>query len=155
MQFLHRAKEFTNNKADLKKIYMLQVRSKLDQSAVVWHSGLKRKENKDLERVQKAALRVILGEKYNSYKDALNVMKMDSLEMRRHYLCLKFAKQCIKNEKLKKMFPKNQNKHRMEKRSGEKFLVNKAFTERYRRSAIPNMQRLLNNSEKEKMEIEN
>ena len=51
------------------------------------------------------------------------------------------------------MFPKNLNKHRMEKRSGEKFLVNKAFTERYRRSAIPNMQRLLNNSEKEKMEI--
>ena len=58
-----------------------------------------------------------------------------------------------KNEKLKNMFPKNQNRHRMEKRSGEKFLVNKAFTERYRRSAIPNMQRLLNNSEKEKMEI--
>ena len=26
------------------------------------------------------------------------------------------------------------------------------FTERYRRSAIPNMQRLLNNSEKEKIE---
>ena len=132
---------------------MLQVRSKLDQSAVVWHSGITRKENKDLERVQKAALRVILGEKYNSYKDALNVMKMDSLEMRRHNLCLRFAKQCIKNEKLKNMFPKNQNRHRMEKRSGEKFLVNKAFTERYRRSAIPNMQRLLNNSEKEKMEI--
>ena len=41
----------------------------------------------------------------------------------------------------------------MEKRSGEKFVVNKAFTERYRRSAIPNMQRLLNGSENEKIEI--
>ena len=132
---------------------MLQVRSKLDQSAVVWHSGLTRKDNNDIERVQKAALRLILGEKYKGYSDALNVMKMDSLEMRRHNLCLRFAKQCIKNEKLKNMFPKNQNRHRMEKRSGEKFLVNKAFTERYRRSAIPNMQRLLNNSEKEKMEM--
>ena len=30
MQFLHRASKFTNNSWDLKKIYMLQVRSKLD-----------------------------------------------------------------------------------------------------------------------------
>ena len=51
------------------------------------------------------------------------------------------------------MFPKNKKHHNMEKRSGEKFVVNKAFTERYRRSAIPNMQRLLNGSENEKIEI--
>ena len=41
----------------------------------------------------------------------------------------------------------------MEKRSGEKFMVKKAFTERYKRSAIPSMQRLLNTSEKEKTDI--
>ena len=41
----------------------------------------------------------------------------------------------------------------MEKRSGEKFVVKIALTERYKRSAIPNMKRLLNNNEKEKMEI--
>ena len=41
----------------------------------------------------------------------------------------------------------------MDKRSGEKFIVNKAFTERYRRSAIPSMQRLLNNLEKEKIKM--
>ena len=132
---------------------MLQVRSKLHQSAVVWHSGLTRKDNNDIERVQKAALRLILGEKYKTYNDALNVMKMDSLEMRRQNLCLKFAKQCLRNGKLKTMFPKSQTRHEMEKRSGEKYIVNKAFTERYRRSAIPNMQRLLNNSEREKIKI--
>ena len=108
-----------------------------------------RKDNNDIERVQKAALRLILGEKYKTY----NVMKRDSLEMRRENLCLKFAKQCLRNGKLKAMFPKSQNRHDMEKRSGEKYIVNKAFTERYRRSAIPNMQRLLNNSEKEKIKI--
>ena len=153
MQFLHRAKKFTNNIEDLKKIYMLQVRSKLDQSAVVWHSGLTVKDRNDLERVQKAALRLILGEKYISYRNALNVMKIESLEMRRQNLCLKFAKQCTRNEKLRDMFPKNKKHHNMEKRSGEKFVVRKAFTERYRRSAIPNMQRLLSSSEKEKIEI--
>ena len=80
-------------------------------------------------------------------------MKMDSLEARRQHLCLKFAKQCIKNEKLRNMFPRNQSNHRMEMRSGEKFVVKKAKTERYKKSAIPCMQRLLNDSEKEKLEI--
>ena len=46
-----------------------------------------------------------------------------------------------------------QSNHRMEMRSGEKFVVKKAKTERYKKSAIPCMQRLLNDSEKEKLEI--
>ena len=41
----------------------------------------------------------------------------------------------------------------MDKRACEKFNVKKAKTERYRKSAIPSMQRLLNQSEKEKIEI--
>ena len=40
MSFLHKASKFTSNSNDLKKIYMLQVRSKLEQSAVLWHSSL-------------------------------------------------------------------------------------------------------------------
>ena len=120
---------------------------------MVWHSSLTMKERNDLERVQKSALRVILGDKYISYKNALNVMRMDSLEMRRQNICLKFAKQCIRNEKLRNIFPRNYSSHSMEKRSGEKFVVKKALTERYKRSAIPNMQRLLNKNEREKMEI--
>ena len=40
MSFLHKASKFTNNYNDLKKIYMLQVRSKLEQSAMLWHFGL-------------------------------------------------------------------------------------------------------------------
>ena len=60
--FLHRAAKFTNNVRDLKQIYMLQIRSKLEQSAVVWHSSLTRKNISDLERVQKSALKLILKE---------------------------------------------------------------------------------------------
>ena len=41
----------------------------------------------------------------------------------------------------------------MDKRNCEKYKVKKAKTERYRKSAIPSMQRLLNQSEKEKIEI--
>ena len=153
MQFLHRAKKFTNNVSDLKKIYMLQVRSKLDQSAVVWHSSITKKNSGDLERVQKSALKVILGEKYDNYKDALKLIGLDSLEERRENLCLKFAKQCLRHDKLKGLFPRNKRRHHMDKRNCEKYKVKKAKTERYRKSAIPSMQRLLNQSEKEKIEI--
>ena len=64
MQFLHKAAKFTNNSRDLKQIYISQVRSKLEQSAVVWHSSLTAKNENDLERIQKAALRVILRDRY-------------------------------------------------------------------------------------------
>ena len=66
---------------------------------------------------------------------------------------LKFAQQCLRNEKLKDMFPRSQSDHAMRKRYAEKFVVTKALTERFRKSAIPNMQRLLNKNAKEKKEI--
>ena len=153
MQFLHRAAKFTNNVGDLKKIYMLQIRSKLEQSAVVWHSSLTKKNISDLERIQKSALRVILRERYIDYKNALNVMKLDTLEIRREKLCLKFAKACVKNDKLYDMFPKSRNPHSMDLRHNDKFMITKARTERLQRSAIVNMQRLLNKDDLEKRNI--
>ena len=136
MQFLHRAAKFSNNVRDLKMIYMLQIRSKLEQSAVVWHSSLTQKNRNDLERVQKSALRLILKDRYTSYKDALDVMKIVSLETRREKLCFKFAKACLKNEKTYDMFPKNKKDHAMDKRQNEKFVIRKARTERLQRSAV-------------------
>ena len=41
----------------------------------------------------------------------------------------------------------------MEKRDCQKFVEIKAMTERYKRSSIPSMQRLLNKSEKERSEM--
>ena len=76
-----------------------------------------------------------------------------SLVERRQQICLKFAKQCLRNEKLKDMFPRTQSDHKMDKRYKEKYVVKKAMTERFKRSAIPSMQRLLNNEEREKAKI--
>ncbi len=68
MIFLHKAAQFTNNLNDLKRIYIMQVRSKLEQSAVLWHFGLSDKNRTKLERVQKSALKVILGKRYTTYR---------------------------------------------------------------------------------------
>ena len=153
MQLLHKASKFTNNIKDLKQIYMLQIRSKLDQSAVVWHSSLTQKNRNDLERVQKSAVRCILGDIYKGYKDALGKLKLVSLEERRKQMCLKFAKQCLKLDKMKGLFPKNRSFHTMQKRSPEHYKVVKAQTERFGNSAIPSMIKMLNDCQRKKSDI--
>ena len=101
---------------DLKKIYLTFIRSILDHSAVVWHSSLTAKNRRDLERVQKAAVRVILGRNYSNYNDGLKKLKLENLNKRREGICLRFSKNCLNNEKVRSMFPKNSSKHKMKKR---------------------------------------
>ncbi len=153
MSFLHKIAKFTSSKKDLKRIYILQVRSKLEQSAVLWHGSLTKECSDKLERVQKSALKVILGSKYTSYSDALNELKLQSLGERRESLCLKFAEKCLRTDKFKSMFPKKTKLHCMSKRYQEKFLVKDTWTERYKRSAIPYMVKLLNKKDRKKQGI--
>ena len=101
-------------------------------------------QRENLERVQKMAMRVIFKKQYASYQKSLQSLKLDTLEIRRQKLNMKFAKGCLKIDKLCPMFPLNDVKHDMEKRNNERYKVNHAKTERYRQSSIPYLQRLLN-----------
>ena len=130
---------------------MLQIRSKLDQSAVVWHSSLSQKNRNDLERIQKSAVRCILGNNYKGYDDALEKLGLVTLEERREQMCLKFAKQCLKLDKMKCLFAKNQSYHAMQKRYPEYYKVFRAQTERFRKSAIRSMIKLLNDCQRKKV----
>ena len=69
---------------------------------------------------------------------------MKSLDQRRKDLCLKFAKSCLKNYKVKKFFPLN-NINEKNTRNHETFKVNFAHRKRYEKSTIPYM--TLNNDE--------
>ena len=66
------------------------------------------------------------------------------LSERRSELCLLFSKKCLKHDKVKDLFPLKQKSHEMDLRDTEKYVVKHANTERYKNSAIPFMQRLLN-----------
>ena len=117
---------------------------------MVWHSSLTKKNENDLERIQRAALRVILKDRDLSYSDALLTLRIKSLKDRREELCFRFAKNCLKIEKLRKFFPLSQKKHCMSMRTSEKFLVEKCGSDRYKTSAVPYMKRLLNKHQLEK-----
>ena len=138
---------FVKNKQDLLQIYKSFIRSRLEFSCVVWNSSLTKENEHDIERVQKAAVKLILKEAYKDYESGLKMLNIESLVDRRNRLCLKFAKQCLKNENFKKLFPLKKQSHKMEKRKSEKFVIKKMHTERYLKSAIPDMKRLLNMEE--------
>ena len=59
--------------------------------------------------------------------------------------------QCLTNTKVKSIFPLNGNKRSL--RNNNKYLVKFATTERYRKSAVPYMQNLLNEQEKVKEKL--
>jgi hypothetical protein len=147
MELVRKVASFGASQDDLKNIYFLFVRSLLEQSATVWHSSLTRENSDDLERVQKSAIKVILGNEYKSYNESLLKLDMESLEDRRETLCLKFAQKCLKNPKTKNIFPENERIHNMQTRNPEKYVVQHANTERLKKSAIIFMQNLLNKNE--------
>ena len=60
MQLLRRVAGFGTPIDDLKIIYILFIRSILEQSATLWHSSLTNENVNDLERIQKSAIQIIL-----------------------------------------------------------------------------------------------
>ena len=129
-------------------IYVLYIRSVLEQSAVVWTSSIAKGEQLDIKRVQKCALRIILKEDYTCYQDALKFCNLITLKERRTNLCLSFAVKCTKNPNTSDIFPLKQKL--VFTRPHEKYEVKTAKTDRLANSAVPFMQRLLNKYEKEK-----
>ena len=71
----------------------------------MWHTSLTKENENDLERVQKTSMKIIFGESYKGYKNAMNRIGLTSLSERREALCLNFARKCTKNEKMNVMFP--------------------------------------------------
>merc|ERR1712082_45061 len=88
---LNRLKNLGATDDDLIDVYTKQVRPLLEYAVPVWHPNLTQTDSDNIERVQKAALKLVLQERYFSYKTALSDLKLASLYERRDKLCTKFA----------------------------------------------------------------
>ena len=128
LELVRKISSFSASLEDIKTIYILFVRSILEQSCVVWHSMLTEENSNDLERVQKSALKIILGKTYLNYQDGLEKANLQTLKQRREELSLRFATKCTKNEKLKSMFPFRIKNHQMKLRNEEIFNIEHANT---------------------------
>ena len=114
------------------------------QSAVLWHSSLTIKNIVDLERVKKAAVRIIIGHGYDSYSLTLKSLNIETLFERREKLCLRFAKKSLNVDNFKHLFPVYKNEHTMKTRYSSKYEQARISSNRYKMSTISHLQRLLN-----------
>ena len=94
-------------------------------------------------------MRLINGKPYESYSGTLKQLGILRLSERREVICLKFAKNCLRLENFRKLFPKHASKHDMQTRHEERYQVNRSNGKRHAISAIPNMLKLLNKEYKE------
>ena len=129
MRLLHKLVEFGVPVPDLVNMYVLYIRSILEQSCQGWNSSLTLENSQNLERVQKTSLKIILKSEYNTYRNALELTSLTTLSERRLKLCLNFAKKCLKTQEMKQMFPLNLNKEALNTRFREKFKDDYSITD--------------------------
>ena len=133
---------------DLIDVYNLYIRSILEYCSVVWHSTLTVEQSSDIENVQKISVKIILGQEYSTYDGSLDKCGLERLTARRESRCLKFGLKSLLHPVHSRLFPVNPQvlSHPESSPSNrEHFTVNWAKTESYRMSAVPYIQRKLNN----------
>ena len=139
---LRRLKNIGAKDEDLLDVYCKLIRCHLEFAAPVWQGAITRNERVDIERVQRCALRIILGDRYSSYENALEVMGLEDLEKRRVKLCLNFALRASKNVKHQHWFQKKLKT--VNTRSKAKFCSVFARHARFERSPVNYLTQLLN-----------
>ena len=110
----NRLKRFGLPEEDLVSMFVSYVCPVAEYATPVWHGCLYTEEQfKKLESIQKRACRIVLGAKYNSYTEALDLTGSQTLSNRRIQLCNKFAVDCTRSDRYKEWFPLNNKTHGM------------------------------------------
>ena len=110
--------------------------------------NITKKSEKELERVQKVAIRLISDSK-ESYKNVLKELNLETLKERRNKLSEKFAEKCVKSYKNKQMFEIKKRTHNLNLRNIDKYKVKHVRTARIQRSAIHKMTKHPNKKHRE------
>ena len=139
---LKRLSEFGVSIERLLETYKLRIRVFVEQNVPLWMYNISQKMSAKIERLQKVALYILLGR--NADKDYfvnLSMLDLDTLKDRRDKIAEKFAGKVLKHPQHRKMFQFILSDRT---RSGKKILVPWARTQRYARSTVPSLGRLIN-----------
>ena len=139
---LRRLKSFNLEETILFDVYTKEIRSIVELAVPVWHSSLTVSQSNSIEQVQKLSFKIILGNQYNSYPEAIQFFGTSTLKERRLTLCKKFALKNVKSDKsLFKLC--DLNSRTRSKRKVHEFKCN---TTRFERSSLPFLAKLINQS---------
>ena len=129
---------------DLLFVYLSVLRPVLDFAAPTYHSLLSVSQTDTLESLQRKAFKIIYSDL--SYREALAVSNVKTLEDRRFELTKNFAIKASKNPRYSDgWFPKKPNKH-YSTRENRPCLEFMPKTERIKKNPITYMTKLLNDN---------
>jgi len=152
---VRRLKSLGDEQFDLVEIYTKLIRSILELAVPAWQGAITQQEKINIERVQKSAAHIILGEDYSSYRVALKLLNLDSLESRRNKLCLNFVIKAEKHPKFKSWFTLTNPKLNTRKdkfKNKDRYLNVNAKHSRLAKSPLGFLTKMLNDYYKKKSE---
>ena len=148
---LSRLKAFNVSRQDLVKIWTCFIRPSTEYVAPLWHSSLSVKDKMKIERLQKRALRIIMGTDYPGYELALQALNLPSLKDRREQLTSKFANSVLKSQRHRNLLPpKRNNVPAIRGNACNQLIETKCNRQRYFKTTVPYCTRLINKNVRDK-----
>ena len=144
MWILRRLENLGASRNELLDTYKHQILSVMEYAAPAWTSGLTKTQSDQIERVQRTAVYIILGDEFTSYKRGLKLLCLDTLQKRRTKLCKKFTIKASNYEKFSLWFVKNDQIDSKTRSRKKPYKVVQTRTTKYKKSPLPYMTDLLN-----------
>ena len=102
MWSIRRMKEIGASNEEMLDVFCLQIRCLTEMGCPAWNGNLTLNDINKLEAIQKTAFKIILGDKYGSYQNALSTLKLPKLDKRHDLICKKFARNIERSPKFSK-----------------------------------------------------
>ena len=146
LYMLRRLRSLGARSEDLLTIYTSFILPKLMYASPAWASSLTITQQRQLERVQKRACRTILGSSYTSYQDALTILSLPNLADRHLEALKSFAVSLVDHPRHRDFLPPPAPPPRRAARHHNTITPIRARTDRYKKSPIPTIVHIINNS---------
>ena len=104
MWLLRRMKSLKLEPQFIIEYYVKEIRPIVEHAVPVWHSAITKQQSNSIERIQKVALKIILGDLYGSYSSACQQFSLEKLSDRRDRLCKNFATKLFLSKRRREFF---------------------------------------------------
>ena len=144
LYMLRRLKSLGMPQRELRSIFTIFILPKLTYASPAWSSSLTLTQHRQLEKVQKRAVRIILGESYVSYEEALATLDLSPLSARYEDLMRQFGEKLLIHPRHRDLLPELNPPPRHTVRHHNVLKPIRATTDRYKKSPIPTIVNIIN-----------
>ena len=143
MWLLRRMKQLDLEPHIILDYFIKEIRVLAEQGVPIWNAGLTSSQIRDIERIQKVALKIILSEKYENYDNALKIFNLQTMADRRLTISTNFAVKLYKSDRSSQFY--THQKQTINRRQGTQLVVEqRARTKRCYNAPHSYLARLVN-----------